>query len=505
MSLNADSKSELLEEEPTISLDLQDANLKDLLKIFSIQSGLNFIASEGVQDRKITLYLDQVPLKKAMDKLFKANNLAYELEKDANIFIVKDLGKLQIETLTKVFYLKYASVSSSSLRQEMGNIISCGAASSAGGSGRLQAESEVGITNAVKKLLSDAGSVIEDFRTNSLIVTDTPMRMEVISQVIASLDVPAPQVLLEVEMLDVSKDAVDQLGVNWPTSLLSLDVTGARITNFPFFGNKANKQAFTFDELTTPSGNWTIGAGAAGSHFIPSVFSVINANLTLDFFRSQSDTKFLARPRILTLNNETAEIRIATNESIGIKQTSSGPSGGIATSSVEAERTETGVILRVTPQINTQTGEITMVIYPKVAEAVAGSQFIADDNIFQFRDPEERSTKSVVRVKDGETVVLGGLIRQEITRQETKLPFFGDIPIIGFFFRHTGGTSSNPDKNRERELLVFITPHIIKDLDMRLAQKQEITPPEREQNTLSGGSRESQINATLNSFDKKKR
>ncbi|MCM8781142.1 MAG: STN domain-containing protein, partial [Candidatus Omnitrophica bacterium] len=93
-----------------ISMDLQDASLKETLKILSIQSGLNFIASEAVQDRKITIYLDKVPLKPAMDKLFKANNLTYELDKQANIIIVKDWGKPEIETVTRVFKLKYATV-----------------------------------------------------------------------------------------------------------------------------------------------------------------------------------------------------------------------------------------------------------------------------------------------------------------------------------------------------------------------------------------------------------
>ncbi len=105
--LNAEAKISLpAGAEPEISLDFQDVGLKDILKVFSIQSGLNFIASEAVQDRKITLYLDKVPLKKAMDKLFGANNLTYELDRDANIFIVKDWGKLRVEPVTRVFGLK---------------------------------------------------------------------------------------------------------------------------------------------------------------------------------------------------------------------------------------------------------------------------------------------------------------------------------------------------------------------------------------------------------------
>lgn len=492
---------------PTVSMDFQDANLKDVLKIFSIQSGLNFIASEAVRDRKITLYLDNVPLDKTMDKLFAANNLTYELDKDSNIFIVKDLGTPKTETVTKIFYLKHATVSSSSLKEEMSNYMKSSEGEQDEGSvegGKWSMEKESGITSAVKKLLSENGSVMEDFRTNSLIVTDTPRNIEVITRVIASLDISIPQVLLEVEMLDVSKNVVDKLGVDWPTTLLSFTVPGSRETKFPFGSKGTSGSGRTLDPDAGVFGGpgstgWDFGAWDA-THFGPSILTVLGATLTLDFLRTQTDTKFLARPKLLTLNNEPAEIRIATSESIGIKTTSSGPSGGIATTSTEAERTETGVVLRVTPQINSETGEVTMFIYPKVAEAVGGNTITSAGNSYVFRDPEERSTKSMVRVKDGETVVIGGLIREEKYDVEEKLPILGDIPLLGALFRHKGGTS---DKNKERELLVFITPHIMKDNinDVKLVQNKTALP-KREQGVVSGISREVKIKNSLDKFER---
>ena len=494
--LSADSKLTFPDSEPQISMDFQDVNLKDILKVFSIQSGLNFIASEGVQERKITLYLDKVPLKMAMDKLFKANNLSYELDREANIFIVKDWGKLQVETITRIFYLKHATVSSSSLREEMSKLMTgvsssfsvggggAGGAGGGGGTGKWKAEEDTGITKTVKKLISKDGSVIEDFRTNSLIVTDTPNRMEVIAQVIASLDVRVPQVILEVEMLDVSKNVIDKMGFNFAEagSFAMQVVSASRGTNFPL-------------GVQAPEG--------AGKTFTPGTISFpTTLKLVFDFLSTQTDTKFLARPKLLTLNNETAEIRIATNEAIGVTQSQSGAQGAVGLTNATAERSETGVILRVTPQINLETGEVTMFIYPKVAEAVKSSISSA---LGSFRDPEERSTKSLVRIKDGETVIIGGLIRNESTNIVTKVPILGDLPIIGALFRQKGGGSTDSPKNKERELLVFITPHIVKDADMLLAQAKKLTLPEREQNTASGINRESAINAGLNSFEKKNR
>ncbi len=498
--LNAGSEPAFDNPEVAISMDLQDASLRDILKILSIQSGLNFIASDTVQDRKITLYLDKVGIKQVMDKLFLANNLTYELDKGNNIFIVKDLGKPQVETITKVFYLKYATVSSSSLKEEMANInvdnsgSSSGSASSSSSSsssssasntsGKWAKEEDSGITRAIKKILSEYGSVVEDFRTNSLVVTDIPSRMQNITDTIAALDVSVSQVMLEVEMLDVSKNALDKMGVKYQTdmttSLFSALVQGASLsTGFPVPNDILSK----FTSVATAS-------GLSKNQYIPGTVSFGSNNISFDFIKQNLDAKTLARPKIMTLNNETAEIKIATNEVISINTTNNG-TGSVVQTTTSAERVETGVMLRVTPQINTDTGEITMYINPRVIDASASS--FAD-----FKDPEERSTKSTVRIKDGETVVIGGLIRNDKSVTLTKVPILGDIPVLGALFRQ-----KSTDKNRERELLVFITPHIIKTPDLKTMQIQKLNLPMREQGAAPGLSRDYLVNSSLNNFDKK--
>ena len=147
-----------------------------------------------------------------------------------------------------------------------------------------------------------------------------------------------------------------------------------------------------------------------------------------------------------------------------------------------------------------------MFLYPKVAQATLGQAFTSNGNTFQFRDPEERSTKTLVKVKDGETVIIGGLIRNDFTQTIVKIPILGDLPVLGALFRHKGGDT---DGNRERELLIFITPHIIKDGDTKLAKSkiqasvQTTAIPEREQSTVLGFSRESIISSSLNNFERK--
>lgn len=496
---------------PLISMDLQDASIKDVLKILSVQSGMNFIASEAVKDRKLTLYLEKVELREALDKIFKANNLSYEMNKDGNIIIVKDWGKPQLETETRVFYLKHATVSSSSLKEEEANTIrpgqddssngsSSGSSSSASSSsssssggqtttGKWGVEDDAGITKVITKILSDQGSVIEDFRTNSLIVTDVPSKMVVIARVIASLDISVTQIMLEVEMLDVSKNVIDNMGIKYGQTPLSIAISGAQAS------------------LGFPYHSWAkvISNGTMGSIDINNGLNgTVPYKAQLDWLSTQTDTKYLARPRILTLNNETAEIKIVTNEAIGVKVTTSATGGATGTTVSEAERFETGVSLRVTPQVDSDSGEITMFIYPEVSEASTTPTTIdtGTGKPSTFYNPEIRSAKTTVRIKDGETVVIGGLIRNQSAEVITKLPVLGDIPLIGGLFRHK---SQNPDK--QRELLVFITPRIVKNGDSQIskaAADQKVILPLREQAVVTNMGRQQSIGNYLSNFERQR-
>ena len=453
-----------------ISMDFKDANLKDVLKIFSQQSGLNFIASQDVQDKKVTMYLDDVPVEVALEQLLTANRLKYEIEQGGDIFIVRPLLVPKVETITKVYFLKYASVSGAKISSEISGGL--GEADEGGEDG----EGGKGIASIISNLLSGFGNISENVRTNSLTITDIPDRFPLIEQTIAKLDVSLPQVLIEIEMLDVSKNALDELGVQWPEAIASLNATGlSRSTAFPFRG----------------SGK---GADITGSHFGASTLTVIGATLALDFLTTQSDTKYLARPRILTLSNETAEIKISAQEAIGESSVTSS-SEGTATTTQEAERYETGVIMRVTPQVNLDTGEITMYIDPKVVDVKQGGTFGG----VTYNDPETRGTKSVVRVQDGETIVLGGLLRKRTNQTLIKVPFLGDIPLIGALFRHKSKT-----RDEDRELIVFITPRLIQEsLPMRtLVAVKEL---EREQEIPPLPSRTIVINQALADIERKKR
>ena len=418
----------------TVSLDLEEANLVDVLKMLSQQTGLNFISTEAVRDRKLTLYLEDIPLKEAINIIFKANNLTYDYYPEASIFVVKEMGKPSIELKTKVYYLKYARVKSSKIQREINTKIE----EEGGRSGETtETEEGKGIKEAVKKVLTEYGKVTEDPLTNSLIVVDVPSQFLIIDELIKKLDIPLPRVLIEVEMLDVSRDTVDKLGVKYPQGIYGKFTAGAYKTPFPF--PKRFLNSINWSE--SPERILTLGT-----------LDLQSFEIILQFLSKDTSTKFLARPRILTLSNETAEVTLTVDEATGVTTTTE---EGAVTQNIE--RTETGTKLRVTPQINLETKEVTLFVEIFTREA-KDSGISVTGLVGNIKNPEERGTKAVIRLKDGETLILGGLIKKEKEATITKIPILGDIPFLGGFFRY-----KDKNKDKERELLVFLTPHIIEE------------------------------------------
>jgi len=467
--------------ERLISMDLEAADLKDVLKIFSQQSGLNFVASQEIETKKVTVFLQGVSVQDALDAIIKANSLRYDQKPGSKVFAVYQLTDADVEqTLrTRVFHLKYMTLSISPLdvggqkvvqdlsqKDEISGSSSSqnSSDSSSGGSqgqgnqqggnasGNQQSAASASPSNLtaqkgadklVASILSKNGKVTVDLHTNSLIVTDTPEKLAEVEKVLAKLDVPAAQVMLEVYVMEVRKDLLDDIGVDWGGANGSLVTftSGSRTTGFPFTENLFNKSKGV-KATTQPASALALGSVSAA-----------NLTATLHFLMNHTDTKILARPRVLTESNEAANIKLVTNAAIA-NTTSTTASQGIATStSNQAERTEVGISLKMTPQINDD-DSISLYVEPAVT-TVAVSQFFSTT----FLDPTTRSVRTTARVKNHETLVIGGLIDSSQSLSKKKIPFLGDMPFMGSAFRYDNGDAF------KRELLIFVTPHIVEGYD----------------------------------------
>jgi len=443
------SLPELPSADTHISLDFKDASLKDVLKLISQQSGINFIPSEDVQNKTITLYLENVPLKNAIDSVVDANGLYYEQGPDKNIFIIRASGVTKIKTITKIYTLNFAQVAPLKVEASSTSASSSSSSSSSTSSSYGGSEASGGITEAagikdiLVTLLSPNGNIVVDNRTNSLIITDIQEQFKLIEEMLLKLDTPTPQVFIEVEIIETSLEVADKLGLEYggTSGSWSATFTGPKKGySFPYdtksFKDHSQSATFTF-------GTMTFGDLA----------------FTLKALASHADTKYLARPKLLTLNNETALIDITAETYVGSVTTSTPQT---QTSTTSAERMSTGVSLKVTPQVNAA-DYVTMVLEPSVSRTEASAVNTG------FLNPIKRSAKAKVMVKDGETIFIGGLLDTQKTGTKRKVPILGDIPVIGALFK------SDSTTDKQTEILIFITPHIVKS---KIVQEAKIISSE---------------------------
>lgn len=483
-------------EEVRISIDLKDASIKDVLKILSQQAGLNFVASEEIEDKRLTLYLDQVTVSDALANIVTANNLEVVQVEGSDIFIVRPKGMREEELLlTKVYKLKYARVSTSALEIGASNVTleagtrkapsgltgtSTGGTVSGAAGGEKASKVLRGLDLVIEKLLTEKGSLVTDPRTNSLLITDVPSQFKMIDSAIAKLDRPVPQVLIEAEILETSASLAKELGAQWGSAADAtiLGATAAStITHFPFGIGKT-------EDVEAPT------SGAVGNLRLGSI-DASSLSVVLNLLHSNTDTKILARPKVLVLDNEGAVIDLTSSTAIA-SLTVQQAAEGLATQTTQAERTQTGVSLRVTPQVNDD-DYVTLFVEPAVVSAAA-SKFFS-----QFVDPQTRAARTTVMVKSGNTLVIGGLINTEETTIVRKVPLLGDIPILGLAFRKKQADQI------DKEVIVFLTPRIIRAAETpfpeELLEKEEpvtvVLPMEEEREVAPPTTKEEEIERIL--------
>jgi type II secretory pathway component GspD/PulD (secretin) len=479
---------ESLDENSRISMDFKGVPLKDVLKVLSQQSGYNFVTSTEVDNQPINLYLDEVTVQDALDTLMDSKDLNYKRKEGTNIYVISkaefDVLGDEVQTgfatppepflgtsiqtpapqppfndklVTKVFQLRYKRLSTSAIDiggqavagelSQADTLSNDGDSTRAGGVSNTESTDDVstgrGIDAIVGNLLSDDGRLSVDLATNSMIVTDYPEVVTHVGAVIKLLDVPSRQVMLEVVILEVKTTLLEDLGVEWGSTngALGTFTGGSRSVAFPFQESLFN----SFDAFTGAKSALTLGTLNAATF-----------TATLHFLLDKSDTKILARPRILTLNNEAAILKLVTDTSVAKVSEQTASEGVSVTTSDTAERTETGISLKMTPQINVN-DSIELYLEPSIT-TVSASTFFSSD----FLDPTKRSIRTTVRVNDHETLVIGGIIDTDKSVVVRKIPLLGDIPLIGGAFKYIDGSDA------DRELLIFITPHIVEDPDAKL-------------------------------------
>lgn len=281
------------------------------------------------------------------------------------------------------------------------------------------------VQNLVSTLVGSGGQVSADERNNVLAVRSGRQGLAKVRTMIAQIDATPTQVLIEATIAELSDDAQEYLGIRW-----SVDATvqgGARETELPF--SRKLVPAAVSDTA------WTYGT-----------VSFQNFQARLQAMKTDNKGRILANPRIATLDGKEAVIRIVTNQVIAEKLTRS--EDGFQLVSTEPIRADVGVTLQITPTVHPNK-EVTLVVEPTVISAAASAFFSEAVDTF------ERSAKTTIRMHDGQTIALGGLLREENIEIIRKVPFLGDIPLLGKLFSHKETTG------RGTELVVFLTLRVL--------------------------------------------
>lgn len=453
-----------------ISLDLKDADINNVIRLLADVSNLNIVATDDVLGT-ITLRLFDVPWDQALDIVLQVQGL--ESVREGNVIRISTIKRLreereeiakaqeaarEIEPLEvaylRVHYHKAKLVADliSGAARSMRTVGGMGGmgGGARGGGGIQENLGEVGV-------LSSRGSVMVDEFTNTLIVRDVEKGIESARDLVRRLDVQIPQVMIESSIVEATTDFERELGVQWGYNANVGPQTGTSTgKNFPgtlnFGGSGLGSGSTGVPFLFDFPANVGEGSGSAIDLALGSLTGSQALNMRITALEEKGKGRVISRPRVVTLNNVPATIQSLTVLRVRLPSTgtviNTGAGGQAGAQQAATERIETGITLEVTPQVSGD-GFILLDMFAKSSQADFARQV---DGI-----PTEitRQTTSQVLVRDGQTVVLGGIYRDTSALASRGVPFFDQIPGLGWMFR------SDTRVKRREDLLVFITPRVL--------------------------------------------
>lgn len=409
-----------------MTIDVKGAEIRDILKLIAEHAKLNLVADPEVSGAQDILFYD-TPWDQILDILLKHAGLGKEISN--GVIRVAKVEKLQKEEEDRK-RLEDAKALAGDL-QTVTRPLSFAKAG----------EAKV----IVDKLLSKRGSLIVDDRTNTLIITDLPGYLTIVDDLIATLDIQIQQVQIEARVVEASKNMLEEWGVKWPRDVDSTKPTGwGTYGTGPSWnsGGGANRPA-SGQAAGAGFGTTTEIAAPAGEFWVSFLSNRMSLNVMLQALEKDGKIKIVSSPKVVTQNNKPA--KILAGEKIPYPTIQSGAAGGAITVAF----IDANLQLDVTPQI-TNDGTILMDIKVEKAEADFSTTVQGTPRILR------KALETQVLVKDGGTAVLGGVYTTNTTNEVTGVPFLSKIPILGWLFK------SKKDNEKTAELLVFITPRILK-------------------------------------------
>jgi type II secretory pathway component GspD/PulD (secretin) len=384
-----------------VTLRASGTTVSEILQILADRSELNIVTSPDVEQRVISIQMKDTPFEEALNIVVRAAGLAYERVGDT--ILVADIKTLSTQTglVTRVFDLKHADA------------------------------------NYVAEALTFISEDISIDPVNSRVIFRGPhAAVEQAAAVIAHMDRKPQQILLEARLIEVNTTELEEIGIDW-------EKLAKWSTNIVEGYHGAGTPGEYPEEI-----DYTRMAEGAGFYRQYATF-----NLAIEALISDGHAKLLSNAKVVTINGETAEIFAGETVPVVITSLQSGGGGAGVMQSVQLEKIDVGVRLNITPRVSGD-GFITTLVEPEVSRIL---RFVGPDE--DLPQTSTRRALSNVRVRDGQTIYLGGLISEEIRHDVKKLPLLGDIPLLGRLFSYTRNEKVRLD------LVIEITPRLVGDSD----------------------------------------
>ena len=397
--------------------EFQGDDVGQVLRLLARQAKINMVVSDQIPPATtVTMRLEDVTALQAIAIIVKAKSLF--MDKIDNVYYIKTAAERTAEpTESESFQFSYARAK------------------------------DIAPLMASQLASKDAPQI--DERTNTMFFRETRSNIDAIRKMLVQIDRPTKQVMIEARLVEVTANPKQTYGINWAGALsgktvgyggstTSTGAPGEPTTNFGL-GNNANKNLI---------GNF---ARLAAGQF--AILTVPQMSVTLDAINQDADAEFLANPRIVTADNQQAKIEIIRNQPVPQlnfnEQTATAVFGGF-------EDKKFGNTLVVKPLVN-KDNFITLAVKPEISNKVGDQEFFPPNADRPVLSPiiDTRSLESTVLIKSGDTLAIGGLLQDEITKTRTKVPVMGDVPVLGYLFQHRS------NQRVKRNLLVFVTPSII--------------------------------------------
>jgi type IV pilus assembly protein PilQ len=393
-----------------ISLDLKDADIKDVFRTISQFTGLNIVIDPDVRGT-VTVQLENVPWDQALDLILKQNGLGYVLEN--NIMRIATTQKLQAEELDRA-RLAEARQASEPTR----TVIK-----------KLSYARAFELTPTLKSIMSRRGDIVVDTRTNTLIIREIPTFLPAVLQLIDNLDTPTAQVMIEARIVETTKSLGRSLGINWGFSGVA-DVAHGNTTNLTFPNNI--------------DGSFRVGleqGPVIGQIRLGNILDTFNLDVSLTASENQGLLKIVSSPKLAALTNTAALIQSGVQ--IPVQTTVNN-----TTTVIYVDAT---LKLEVTPQVTAEGTILLTVAVQKREPAVALNLSLGNNVPLTIRE-----YRGQVLVRDGGTTVIGGIFQINDQDQNNMIPGLWKIPILGNLFRNKTRTEKHD------ELLIFLTPRILR-------------------------------------------